>query len=226
MFANKRLMIGIITLLAAGVTFFIANSFKVEHDANYWYTLSSIWLSEILLGVNAMEIMKTDEDAMPFFLGNLSVSLLYFIFVIIAMFLLTGNISAKNLLITHIVVFFVIIVLHIFLAIAHDSTQKNIAENKNLLSSKKIFIRKISEFKMEKSRMLDNNKILNKKFSNLSDSVKFASESISGSEDIDKQINDEFDSFLKVSTDIEAGIIADKLISLFKFRSDIIKNLR
>ncbi|MBR2509875.1 MAG: hypothetical protein IKB71_09020 [Lentisphaeria bacterium] len=71
MFANKRLMIGIITLLAAGVTFFIANSFKVEHNANYWYTLSSIWLSEILLGLNTMEIMKTDEDAMPFFFRQL-----------------------------------------------------------------------------------------------------------------------------------------------------------
>ena len=80
MFNQRRTLVGIVTFLTVLITSFIAWKSGSEYGTQFWYTLASVWLSEILLGFVCSEILNPDERAIPMMLGHLTVGILYFIF--------------------------------------------------------------------------------------------------------------------------------------------------
>ena len=223
MFAYKRTMVGILTLVVIIVSFCISCIVTDVFDECYWYTICSIMFAELQLGLIGMELLKTDERAMPIFAGNLVVATQYFVFTIVMIFV---DLSAKNSLILHSIVLLLMITLHIFLGLAHHSTKNNAKNQTVALQIKKDFLSALEEFKMNRSEWLMEDPVLAKKISHLLDEARFTPESIADTTEVDLLVFQKINELRNAADRGAAKLCADELKAAFSYRRKEITNNR
>lgn len=223
MFAYKRTWVCILTLVIIAVSFAISRVVTSVFDGRYWYLIGGIMLAELQLGLITMELMKTDDRGMPVFLGNLIVAAGYFIFALCMIFI---SCSEVTLFVTHSIALVVILLLHIFLCLAHNATLNHSAAQQTALQSKKDYLLKMEKFKMLRKNWLAEDPALAKKISMLMDDARFTPESVPGSAEIDMQVMQKIEALNDAETPAAAAICADDLKAAFAYRKMAIKDLR
>lgn len=226
MFGKRRFWISVITVLTAAVTFYISRKLTAVYNVNYWYSVSSIIISELLLGLSSAELMKTDERAMPLRLGNIIVSSLYLIFTLTSSLFLVGNIPENYLQIIHVAVLLFVIIFHILYGIAHFSVTENENLQKNAFLLKKDITVKLSKFKSMHYDWFSSNTALQRRFLSLQESVRFSAESFRGTEDFDNQVSETIGELMRTTCIEDALAVIERAENYVKLRNDAIKEMR
>lgn len=228
MFNKRCTLIAIITFLIVLVTAFISFNELITtvSGTQIWYTLASVWLSEILLGLVFAEILKSNTRTIPFLLGHLIVSISYVIFSFIGVFIFTNNITDSALISILSIALLIVLILHISFGIASSSLKKSDGQHAVSLINKKLFSEQLITFKSIHAKWLSENAEFNKKINALIEDVKFSSDSISAAEKIDNRIIDLLEQMNNADSAENAVILADLIKTTLAERNTIIKNSR
>ena len=232
MFKSPRAMFFVLGGLLVGITLFIAFLFvdPANRTNSFWYTISGIMLSEVMLSLSVMDLGGNHGDrAMPFRFCNGLVSILYFCFTLIMLVVYWYDADEKTIRVLQIVGLFVALTLYVLLGLAARSVSDQAAKFQAERVNKKRFKIEIEFLKTELLPFFSSNKNLEKQFMKLADLARFAPESLAGVEQLDQEIFDGIATLqnaagTKNEIDIDKSI--SNLILLFQKRQILAKELR
>ncbi|MBE6406058.1 MAG: hypothetical protein E7040_08560 [Lentisphaerae bacterium] len=226
MFAYKRTLIAVITLLVGAFSFFLARQFTDNYEFIFWFNVSTLWLAEIFVALSIMTLMKTDQKGMPFQFIPLMVAIAYFIFTLIVPLICLADISNTALVLIHCAGLILAVIAYTFSGMAHQSSVQLEDNQKKSFSARTSFRNDLDYFKMRNDALLTENAELNRKYMKLRDAFQYASDSIPGSEDADSRITDELKVLIGRETPESMEKCIDNLLSLAQWRESVIKNSR
>ena len=232
MFKSARAMFLILGCLLVGVTLFTSFLFvdPVNRTHAFWYTISGILLSEVLLSLTVMDLGGNHKDhAFIYRFSSGIVSISYFVFTLIMLLAYWGDASAKTILLLEIIGLFIAIIAQVVVGLATRSVSEQSAKFKAERLNKRRFKIEIQSIKMDIAPFFNDNEKLKKQFSKLSDLARFAPESLDGLEDFDQEIFEgisRLEEVIEVKKEEEIETAVSKLISLFQKRQILAKESR
>lgn len=226
MFACKRFLIAILTLLVGFLAFFIAGEITGNFGFVFWFNLSAIWFAILFIGLSTMAMMKTDEKAMPMQFFPLIISLVYLGYTLIIPLFCFGVVLIGTLVIAHSIGLLTAVILIVISGMAHQNTIEIQNSVKQSFAARTSFRNSLSFFKMKYDQKLKENSDLNRKYMKLEDAIKYASDSVPGSEEADEKIKTAFQTLIDSDDAEKINKSLDELLLLIQWRQDVIKNLR
>ncbi len=232
MFKNWRIASFIIFPLLAAFTLVIAMNVDLNDSIQkepFWYVISGIVLSEIMLMLSTADIGGNHSDkGLLYRVGNNIISLFYFCFALGMLIPLYLGMKCTWVLILEFVGLFVTLSLHLGYAVITHTTAEKASNQQRRLSDRKQFYTSLAYIKPLLIEKTSDDSLIHK-FDQLIECAKFSSESLPGSEEINEGISNEIDSLKKCleQNDLKnLKKVLDHLIYSFQKREIQIKTLR
>lgn len=233
MFKSPRVILLIPGALCIGITLF-AGMLLVQPESRtspYWYTMGALMTAEAMMFLTFMDIGGNHRDrAMPYRIGNVLISIFYLLFTFVMLIPYTAGASTDAIRLLQVAGLFIALVLHILFGLAHRATASQARQAATERASITNFKVEIESFRVEYAKLLQTPE-LQKEMLELSEAIRFAPESIAGSEAADSRIETAIDRLKKCAqveeTDPQelSGVIRE-LLTLFRKRQILIRELR
>ena len=232
MFKNWRIASFIIFPLLAAFTLVMAMNvdfYDPIQKESFWYVISGIVLSEIMLMLSSADIGGNHSDkGLLYRVGNNIISIFYFCFTLGMLLPFYLEMRCVWILIFEFVGLFAALSLQLGYAVVTHSTAEKASNQQRRLSDRKQFYTSLACMRPLLIEKTSDDSLIHK-FNQLIESAKFSSESLPGSEKINEEISNEIDSLKRYleHADIEKfKEVLNCLIYSFQKREIQIKTLR
>lgn len=222
----KRLVLLVLFLLLIGLTWLCADYFVADKARTFWYMLGGIWAGEVFLAVNLAVIPGADDKALPFRLGEFSVNILYLLFVFLMIIPYSNGVSAMAMLLWELGGLLVALAMFCLFGFARNDGAVAEKQHVESIASREFFRDELELMKIEKRKLLDDDKDAAQAFAKLLEEVRFASDGVAGIEEYDSRIRSKIKELGDKNTAGELVSCIDDLLALLSVRQMKLKRLR
>ncbi len=232
MFSSPTVLLPVLTVLLCGISLAIA-FFSVESAARgyeFWYVMLGILLAEVSLGFSFMDIGGNHGDrAYLYRLGNVMTGIVYMAFSLLMLIPYAMDASATLLLSLELLGLFAALVLHVCFGWANHATAAQ-----DRLDRGSFLVRKKSKLDLQAlysdhEEFFTDNRELGKSCRELLDTAACASDSVSGSEEVDAELQS---NIMMLRGSVEAADAEAtakqirRLLAIYNKRQALIRELR
>jgi len=227
MFKYKRLILSLLFLLLFGFTWLCADHLVPDKVRAFWYLLGGILTGEFLLAANVIFIPRSNGGRLSFRLGELSVNILYLLFVFLMIIPFCNNfLTAHGIFLWEIGGLLAALAMFCFFGFARQDVHSEDAESHLAMAKRDFFRDELARLRFEKREVLNGSKDAESAFLKLIDEADFAPESVAGSEDCDSEIRAGLRALEDGESADELIRSIEKLLNLFARRKQLIRRLR
>ncbi len=193
MFKNTRFSIFLSGFLFLAITAFFcwlcADSECVK-KSSYWYTVIPVFLAEIMIVLSCTDLGGNHKDkGLLYRIGNLAVSVPYFIFTLLAVLMFAADFGKNTILAIHLFVLFFVVILQIFFVMANNSVSAGHKSFSDQRINRNFFRMELESIQMENLVKISDAPELKKALDHLTDTVICSPESLPGCSEIDLEVS-------------------------------------